>query len=148
MPHVPDCSPVEIFSKLKPVVYDEAILLNSNKTIAEGSGQNLFYIKNDTVFTNDESSSILLGITRDSLIKICSDLNIKVHIENLSMDKLLNADEVFFSGTASEVTPVCSVDNHIIGNGKPGEITLRLQSTYMEIVRGNNHSYDHWLTMI
>ena len=64
------------------------------------------------------------------------------------MDDLLKADEVFFSGTASEVTPVCSVDEHTIGNGKPGEITLKLQKMYMDIVRGKNDAYSHWLTII
>ena len=90
--------------------FDEAILMNEDGFIAEGSGQNIFIVKNGKIYTNDEKSSILLGITRDSLIQICSNIGIDVIIENLTMDSLLNADEVFFSGTASEVTPVCSVD--------------------------------------
>ena len=128
--------------------FDEAILMNEDDFIAEGSGQNIFIVKNGEIYTNDEKSSILLGITRDSLIKISSDLNIKVHIENLSKENLYNADEAFFSGTASEVTPICSVDNNIIGNGAPGPITIKLQDIYMDIVRGNNNSYDDWLTEI
>jgi len=128
--------------------FDEAILLNEDGYIAEGSGQNIFIVKNGEIYTNDEKSSILLGITRDSLITICSDLNIKVHIENLSLKQLNEADEVFFSGTASEVTPVCSVDENIIGDGNPGSITLKLQNTYMDIVRGKNNQYIHWLTEI
>ena len=100
------------------------------------------------VLSNDEKSAILLGITRDSLIKICTDLNIKVHIGNLSLENLYNADEAFFSGTASEVTPICSVDDNMIGNGTPGSLTIKLQDIYMDIVRGNNDSYAHWLTMI
>ena len=122
--------------------------MNEDDFISEGSGQNIFIVKDGTVYTNDEKSSILLGITRDSLIKICSNINIDVIIKNISMDDLLKADEVFFSGTASEVTPVCSVDEHTIGNGKPGEITLKLQKMYMDIVRGKNDTYSHWLTII
>ena len=128
--------------------FDEAILMNEDGFIAEGSGQNIFIVKNGKIYTNDEKSSILLGITRDSLIQICSNIGIDVIIENLTMDSLLNADEVFFSGTASEVTPVCSVDEHTIGNGFPGQTTLKLQKIYMDIVRGNNDSYNNWLTII
>ena len=128
--------------------FDEAILMNEDGFIAEGSGQNIFIVKNGKIYTNDEKSSILLGITRDSLIQICSNIGIDVIIENLTMDSLLNADEVFFSGTASEVTPVCSVDEHTIGNGLPGQTTLKLQEIYMDIVRGNNDSYNNWLTII
>ena len=128
--------------------FDEAILMNEDGFIAEGSGQNIFIVKNGKIYTNDEKSSILLGITRDSLIQICSNIGIDVIIENLTMDNLLNADEVFFSGTASEVTPVCSVDEHTIGNGFPGQMTLKLQEIYMDIVRGNNDSYNNWLTII
>ena len=128
--------------------FDEAILLNEEGFIAEGSGQNIFIVKNGEIYTNDEKSSILLGITRDSLIKISSNLNIKVHIENISLEQLNNADEAFFSGTASEVTPIRSVDDNIIGIGKPGPITLKLQSLYMDIVRAKNNDYDDWLTII
>ena len=128
--------------------FDEAILMNEDGNIAEGSGQNIFIIKNKELYTNDQNSSILLGITRDSLIQICSDIGVKVNIENLSLDSLLNADEVFFSGTASEVTPVCSVDEHIIADGSPGPLTIKLQEIYMDIVRAKNDSYNSWLTMI
>ena len=128
--------------------FDEAILMNEDNFISEGSGQNIFIVKNGEIYTNDEKSSILLGITRDSLIKISSDININVNIQNLSMKQLIDADEVFFSGTASEVTPVCSVDDYIIGDGIPGEITIKLQKIYMDIVRAKNTTYPHWLTMI
>ena len=128
--------------------FDEAILMNEDGFISEGSGQNIFIIKDGKLYTNDEKSSILLGITRDSLIQISSNIDLEVHIENLSLEKLLNADEAFFSGTASEVTPICSVDDNVIGDGNPGEITMKLQNIYMDIVRGKNSSYEHWLTMI
>ena len=128
--------------------FDEAILMNEDGFVSEGSGQNIFIVKDGELYTNDEKSSILLGITRESLMQISSDINIKVHVQNLSMEELLNADEVFFSGTASEVTPVCSVDDNTIGNGIPGKLTLKLQKIYMDIVRGKNDTYNHWLTMV
>ena len=128
--------------------FDEAILMNENNFISEGSGQNIFIINNETIYTNDENASILLGITRDSLIKICNDLNINVCIKDLTLDDLYNSDEAFFCGTASEVTPICSVDDNMIGNGKPGKLTIKLQDIYMNIVKGNNKSYSDWLTMI
>ena len=128
--------------------FDEAILLNEEGLIAEGSGQNIFIVKNGELYTNDERSSILLGITRDSLIKICNDSNINVHIGELSIDQLHDADEVFLSGTASEVTPLCSIDKKPISNGKPGELTLKLQNIYMDIVRSKNQDYSHWITMV
>ena len=128
--------------------FDEAILMNEDGYISEGSGQNIFIVKDGEIYTNDEKSSILLGITRDSLIQISSNIDIKVNIENLTTEMLINADEVFFSGTASEVTPVCSVDENVIGSGTPGEITMTLQDIYMNIVRGKNSSYSHWLTII
>ncbi len=128
--------------------FDEAILMNEDDFISEGSGQNIFIIRNGEIYTNDENSSILLGITRASLIKISTDLDIKIHIQNLSLDDLNNADEAFFCGTASEVTPICSVDDKKIGNGLPGKLTIKLQSIYMDIVRGANKTYNNWLTMI
>ena len=128
--------------------FDEAILMNENDFISEGSGQNIFIVHNKTVYTNDQNASILLGITRDSLLTICRDSNIEVCIKDLTLEDLYNADEAFFSGTASEVTPICSVDDTIIGSGTPGELTIKLQSAYMDIVRGHNESYANWLTML
>ena len=128
--------------------FDEAILMNEDDFIAEGSGQNIFIVKSGKIYTNDEKSSILLGITRDSLIKICADLNIEVLIENLPVEKLYDADEAFFSGTASEVTPICSVDDKAIGSGNPGPITIKLQKIYMDIVRGHSKHYNYWLTKL
>ena len=126
--------------------YDEAILLNSEGNLAEGSGQNLFYVKDRIVHTNDQYSSILLGITRDSILTICKDLGIKTEVHSFSLDDILAADEVFFTGTASEVTPVRSVDDKLIFNGKPGNITLQLREYYMNIVLGKNESYKNWLS--
>ena len=128
--------------------YDEAILLNAEGDMAEGSGQNLFYIKDGIVHTNDEKSSILLGITRDSILTICKDLNIESKIHRFSLDDLLSADEVFFTGTASEVTPIRSIDGNLISDGNVGELTLKLKDYYMNIVLGNNDQYSNWLSLL
>ena len=98
--------------------------------------------------TNDEKSSILLGITRDSIIKICKELNIAVKIHNFTLEDLLCADEIFFTGTASEVTPIRSVDDNLVSNGEPGEITLKLREYYMDIVNAKNKNFLSWLSPI
>ena len=128
--------------------YDEAILLNSEGNLAEGSGQNLFYVKNNIIYTNDESSSILLGITRDTILKICENLDIKTIIRSFTLEDILCADEVFFTGTASEVTPIRSIEDNLISNGTPGDITLLLRKSYMDIVLGKNDSYSNWLSIL
>ena len=128
--------------------YDEAILLNDEGNISEGSGQNIFYIKDNVIHTNDEKSSILLGITRSSIIEICEILDFKVEIHDFKLEDLVNADEVFFTGTASEVTPIRSIDDQLISKGEPGPITLKLRHYYMDIVLGKNRSFNKWLTPI
>ena len=128
--------------------YDEAILLNDKGDIAEGSGQNLFYVKDGVVHTNDEKSSILLGITRDTILKLCKDLDIKTEVHSFSLEELLLADEIFFTGTASEVTPVRSIDDRLISDGKPGEFTLMFRKAYMDIVLGKNREYLDWLSIL
>lgn len=128
--------------------YDEAILLNVDGNVAEGSGQNLFYVKDNIIHTNDESSSILLGITRESILTICQNLNIKTKIHSFSLEELSSADEVFFTGTASEVTPIRSIEDNLISNGEVGPITLRLKDYYMNIVLGNNNQYSDWLSIL
>ena len=128
--------------------FDEAILLNQEGYISEGSGQNIFYIKDKNLFTNDEKSSILLGITRDSIIKLAKEFGYSIIIKNISSNDLINADEVFFTGTASEVTPVCKIDDNIIGTGKPGPETLFLQNQYFKSINGQNQKFENWLTYI
>ena len=125
--------------------FDEALLLNKEGNIAEGSGQNLFLVKDDALYTNDEKSSILLGITRDTVISLANDLGIRVHIGDLTMEQLLNADEAFFTGTATEVTPIRELDGRVIGHGSPGEITVLLRSLYFDIVHGCRPEYNKWL---
>ena len=128
--------------------FDEALLLNQEGTIAEGAGQNIFMVKNGELFTNAEDSSILMGITRETLIYLAAEMDITVHIGKLSLGQLFNADEVFFCGTASEVTPICEVDSRIIGNGKSGPLTQKIQKIYIDIVHGKIDKYSHWLTFV
>ena len=128
--------------------FDEALLLNIDKTIAEGSGQNIFIIKDGVFHTNDAKSNILMGITRDSIFTILKDMGYKYKIDKITQNDLFNADEVFYCGSASEVTPIREIDEHIVGDGKAGKLTLELQKMYYEIVRGEHKKYYHWLTFI
>ncbi|UCH62589.1 MAG: branched-chain amino acid transaminase [Fidelibacterota bacterium] len=128
--------------------FDEALLLNSEGNIAEGSGQNLFIVKDGRLYTNNKEASILMGITRDTIIKLSEDLDIPLEITDLIPDQLLTADEAFFTGTATEVTPIRELDGHTIGDGKPGEITLWLRAVYLDIVQGKRPEYQHWLTYV
>ena len=128
--------------------FDEALLLNTEGTIAEGSGENLFVIKNGVINTNDENSSILLGITRDSVIQISQDLGYEVRVGRLALDDLISADEAFFTGTAAEVTPIREVDGRQIGTGVRGPITKRIQDVFFSITKGEESQYKHWLHYI
>lgn len=127
--------------------YDEAILLDTEGYVAEASGENVFAVKNGILKTTP-ASAILPGITRDSIIKIASDLKIEVKEEKFTRDEIYIADEVFLTGTAAEITPVVSVDDRKIGTGKPGEVTKQLQNTFFDIVRGKNKKYNHWLNVV
>jgi branched-chain amino acid aminotransferase len=123
--------------------YDEAILLTDEGFVADGSGENVFIVKDGTLMTPPLSTSILPGITRATLIEIAQDLGYTVEERNLIRTDLYLADEVFMTGTAAEVTPIRSVDDQTIG--PPGEITLKLQKTYLETVRGGSERWSHWL---
>ena len=126
---------------------DEAILLDKNGFISEGSGENLFIIKDSKLLT-PKTDFCLNGITRQTVIQIASDLGIEVEEKNLIFDELVDADEAFFSGTAVEITPITKVDNLVIGSGSIGPISERLQSKYSEIVCGKDTTYSDWLTYI
>ena len=128
--------------------YDEALLLNEDESVAEGSGQNIFIIKDGIFHTNDTSSNVLMGITRSTLLDLIKDMDYKYKIGTISKDDLFNADEIFYCGSASEVTPIREIDNYNIGNGKAGDLTLKLQKFYYETVRGKHEKYFHWLTFI
>lgn len=128
--------------------YHEAILLNQEGNVAEGSGENVFMVKGNAVITNDERSSTLLGITRDSILHIARDLGYPVKIEAFSPGDLFAADEAFFTGTAAQVAPICEVDGKPIGSGKPGPITQKLQQTFSQVVQGRLPQYSHWLYLV
>jgi branched-chain amino acid aminotransferase len=128
--------------------YDEAILLDMYGNLAEGAVENIFLIKNGRAFTNDQNSSILLGITRDSAIQIARDLGYEVEIRALTLDELLNADEAFLTGTAIEITPIREVDGSAIGNGARGPITEAIQKTFFDIVAGRKPEYQRWLRSV
>ena len=126
---------------------DEAILLDKNGFISEGSGENLFIIKDSKLLT-PKTDFCLNGITRQTVMQIARDLGIEVEEKNLIFDELVDADEAFFSGTAVEITPITKVDNLIIGSGSIGPISQKLQSKYSEIVCGKDTTYSDWLTYI
>ena len=127
--------------------FTEGIMLSTNGHVAEGSGENLFLVKDGKLFTAPVSLSILPGITRDSIITLAKDMGLSVEEALIPREALYIADEVFFTGTAAEVTPIRSIDHHTIGSGKRGEITERLQSAYFDILHNGNDPYG-WLTPV
>jgi branched-chain amino acid aminotransferase len=128
--------------------YDEAIMLDANGYVSEGSGENIFSAKKGVLYTPDLSSSILEGITRDTVIELAHELGIEVRETRITRDQLWLADEVFFTGTAAEVTPVREVDNRAIGDGVVGPITKKIQERFFDIVRGSDTAHATWLTKI
>ena len=126
---------------------EEAILMDKNGYISEGSGENLFIVKNSKLMT-PTTDYCLNGITRQSVIAIAKNLHYSVEERNLSFDDLLDADEAFYSGTAVEITPITTVDGAKIGSGMIGPMTEILQNKYSEIVCGQDASYSDWLTAI
>jgi branched-chain amino acid aminotransferase len=127
--------------------FNEAILLDNFGFVSEGSGENIFVVKDGVILTPPVSSSILEGITRDSVIKISRDLGIEVRYENMPRELLYVADEVFFSGTAAEVIPIRSVDNILVNNGKRGEITRLIQEKFFKIAAGEEDTHN-WLDYV
>ena len=127
--------------------FDEALLLDPDGYVAEASGENIFIVR-DGVVKTPPVTCILPGVTRDSVIAIARDLGMTVKEERFSRDELYLADEAFFTGTAAEVTPIREVDHRIIGPGKPGPVTQKLQKAYFEVVKGANAKYARWLTYI
>lgn len=128
--------------------YDEGIALNCEGYVAEGSGENIFIIKDETIYTPPVGSSILLGLTRDSVCKIAADLGYQVIMQNLPREFLYIADEVFMTGSAAEITPVAYIDKHPIGNGKRGPITQKIQDNFFGILSGNIKDKRNWLSFL
>lgn len=125
--------------------FDEALLLNSRGEVSEGSGENLFLVKNGEIVTNDRDASILMGVTRASILEIANDLGIPTRVSTISVEDVYHADELFFTGTAVEVTAIREVDGHVISDGKPGPVTRRIQDTFNAAVRGERPEYRRWL---
>jgi branched-chain amino acid aminotransferase len=128
--------------------YNEAILLDDEGFVSEASGENIFMVKNGMLFTAPYGTSILGGITRDTVITLARELGIPVHLERFSRDMLYTADEVFLTGTAAEITPVREIDNRTIGEGKPGPVTLQIQREFFETVKGETLKHPEWMTFL
>ena len=127
--------------------YDEALLLDVDGYVAEGSGENIFYVQDGSLYTPDLRSA-LDGITRKTIMQFCDDLGIEVFEKRVTRDDLYIADEVFFTGTAAEVTPIGEIDGRAIGDGMRGPVTEVLQSLYFRTVKGQEDKYAHWLAAV
>ena len=130
--------------------YDEAIMLDKNGNVSEAPGENIFVIKNKTIFTPDMSSSILEGITRDTVISLAEDLGYTIIQRPIARSELYIAEEIFLTGTAAEIISVISVDGRNVQNGKEGKITKKIRDTYNDIVTCNhtNEKYKGWTTEV
>ena len=128
--------------------FDEALLLNSQGLVAEGSGENLFVVTHGGIVTNDKDASILMGVTRASVLEIATDLGIEATVAPISVEDVLGADELFFTGTAVEVTAIREVDGRVMSGGQPGPITRRIQETFNQAVRGQLPEYRKWLAFV
>lgn len=127
--------------------YDEALLLDPEGYVAEGSGENIFVVRGGVIYT-PELTSALNGITRDTVLQLAADLGVEVREKRLTRDEIYIADEAFFTGTAAEVTPIRELDGRPIGSGVRGPVTERLQSLYFDTVHGRADKYNHWLTPV
>jgi branched-chain amino acid aminotransferase len=125
--------------------FAEALLLDADGHLAEGSGENLFIVREGKLLTNDERHSILLGITRDAVVTIARDLGYQVEVRALELADLLSADEAFFTGTAAEVTPIREVDGTAIGKRTPGLVTEEIQRVFFDATSGRDQRYSGWL---
>jgi branched-chain amino acid aminotransferase len=127
---------------------DEAIMINSNGFVVEASAENIFFVKDGIVYTPPISTGALEGITRDTVIEIAKENKIPLNIENISRDEMYCFEEAFLTGTASEIVPVCKIDHRVVGDGKIGPITRKIQNYYGQIVRGKIKNNKSWLTFI
>jgi len=127
--------------------YDEAMLLDNEGYVAEGSGENIFLVKDGIIYTPDLTSA-LNGITRNTIFTLCNELGVEIREKRITRDEVYIADEAFFTGTAAEVTPIREVDNRSIGIGSRGPITEKLQTMYFDVVHGRHHVHPEWLTLV
>ncbi len=129
--------------------YSEAIFLNEQGMVVEGSAMNIFLVHQGELITPPRSANILVGITRNTVIELAkNELNLEVVERPVARTELYIADEIFFCGTGAQIAPVRSVDGRVIGTGKPGQITKSLQEIYFDIVQGKNKNYKHWCTVV
>lgn len=127
--------------------YDEAIMLDTQGNVAEGSGENIFMVKNNVLKT-PPLSAVLNGITRDTILHFAKKEGMEVREDQFSRDELYTADEAFFTGTAAEITPIREVDNRKIGSGKPGPVAKKMQDAFFATVQGENGNMKNWLTYV
>ncbi len=129
--------------------FQEAILLNHDGSVSEGSGENIFMVRDGVLYTPAETDNCLMGITRGSVIVLAKEeMGLKIVERRINRSELYLADEVFLTGTAAHITPVGSLDNRRINDGKPGSITQALQKLYFSVIRGGNEKYLHWCTIV
>ncbi len=128
--------------------FDEAILLDLKGDVSEAPGENIFMIKNNKVITPPLSSSALEGITRACIFELSKDLGYKVIIKKIRKDELYQADEIFLSGTAAEITSIIQLDHKKIGTGRLGKVTTKLMAAYSDVVMNKNEKYSHWITEV
>ena len=128
--------------------YAEALMLDAQGYVTEGTGENLFMIRKGEIYTPPRGASILAGITRDTMIQLAKDRGFNVREEMITRSDLYFADEIFMTGTAAEVTPIAEIDGRSIGNGSRGPITQKLQADYFALVRGENKDHTEWLTYV
>ena len=127
--------------------YDEALLLDVDGFVSEGSGENIFIVRDGKLYTPDPSSA-LVGLTRDTIIQLAEEIGLQVIEKRITRDEVYIADEAFFTGTAAEVTPIRELDNRQIGSGDRGPITARLQAMYFDCVHGRDKRHTDWLTPV
>ncbi len=127
--------------------YDEAMLLDNEGYVAEGSGENIFIVRKGVIYTPDLTSA-LEGITRDTLFTLAAELGVEIKEKRITRDEVYVADEAFFTGTAAEVTPIREVDNRMIGSGSRGPITEKLQTMFFDQVHGRRDGHPEWLTLV
>ncbi len=127
--------------------YDEAMLLDTDGYVAEGSGENVFMVRKGLIKT-PPLTSILEGITRDTIMQLAAERGMRLVEERFTRDELYIADEAFFTGTAAEITPIREIDNRQIGSGRPGPVTQELQAAFFDIVHGRSNRHDDWLTYV
>jgi branched-chain amino acid aminotransferase len=128
--------------------FEEALMLDPQGYVAEGTGENIFVVKRDVVRTPPTSAAILAGITRDTAIQLLREQGVEVREEPIARDELYTADEVFLTGTAAEITPVRDIDHRKVGRGEAGAVTRRVQEAFFSVVKGKDNKHEHWLTYV